>query len=211
MPQYQVFSICKNTIKYGTAVLNPVKMDNVSETLRENLKGLPENYVVMVVSDSNTYLETNLAILKGLIAEGNTIIFVTMIRPAAVLAQLFDLNSIDKSKVYIVDCVSTLTQQYIKHTEHEVYVQPNNLSAIAMAVNEMALSLEGKKIVIFDSPSTLMVYNSLNEIMKFALFITSKIRLENLKGILLSVQEDMSSEILNGLRHVSDKVINLNK
>ncbi|MFH1442733.1 MAG: hypothetical protein ABIG96_01750 [Candidatus Micrarchaeota archaeon] len=186
-------------------------MDNVSETLRENLKGLPENYVVMVVSDSNTYLETNLAILKGLIAEGNTIIFVTMIRPAAVLAQLFDLNSIDKSKVYIVDCVSTLTQQYIKHTEHEVYVQPNNLSAIAMAVNEMALSLEGKKIVIFDSPSTLMVYNSLNEIMKFALFITSKIRLENLKGILLSVQEDMSSEILNGLRHVSDKVINLNK
>jgi len=47
--------------------------------------------------------------------------------------------------------------------------------------------------------------------MKFALFITSKIRLENLKGIMLSVEEDMKSDILSGLSHVSDKIINLNK
>lgn len=172
---------------------------------------MPQNYVVLLLSDSNTYLDTNLSLLKTLTNEGNLVIFVTMIRPAAVLNKLYEEHGIDKSRIYTVDCVSTLTQQYIKHTEHEVFVQPNNLSAIAMAVNEMALSLTGTKIVIFDSPSTLMVYNSLNEIMKFALFLTSKIRLENLRGILLSVEEDMKSDILNGLSHVSDRVINLNK
>ncbi len=186
-------------------------MDFVSAKLKENLEGLPDNYVVLMVSDSNNYLEANLSLLRALTNEGNLVIYVTMIRPAAVLAKLFEQNAIDKEKIYIVDCISTLTQQYIKHTEHEVYVQPNNLSAIAMAVNEMALSLQGSKIVVFDSPSTLMVYNNFNEIMKFALFLTSKIRLENLKGILLSVEEDMKSDILNGLSHVSDRVINLNK
>ncbi len=186
-------------------------MDIINQTLKENLKGLPDNYVVLVVSDSNNYLETNLSILRGLVDDGNIIIFVTMIRPAAVLSKLFDEHKVDKGKVYIVDCVSTLTQQYIKHTSHEVYVQPNNLSAIAMAVNEMALALEGRKIVVFDSPATLMVYNNVNEIMKFALFLTSKIRLENLRGILMSVEEDTKSDIINGLRHVADRVIELNK
>ncbi|HLC47943.1 MAG TPA: hypothetical protein VJI13_02615 [Candidatus Norongarragalinales archaeon] len=185
--------------------------DNIASRLKDSLKGLPDNYIVMLVSDSNTYLETNLSLLRALVNEGNVVIFITMIRPAAVLNKLYEQNDVDKSKIYTVDCVSTLTQQYIKHTEHEVYVQPNNLSAIAMAINEMALSLPGKKVVVFDSPSTLMVYNSLNEIMKFALFITSKIRLENLKGIMLSVEEDMKSDILSGLSHVSDKIINLNK
>ncbi|MFH0971078.1 MAG: hypothetical protein V1835_00775 [Candidatus Micrarchaeota archaeon] len=186
-------------------------MDFVTQALKDNLQGLPDNYIVLLLSSSNTYLETNIQLLRGLIEGGHVIIYVTMIRPAAVLSKLFDENKIDKDKVYVVDCVTTLTQQYTKHTSHEVYVQPNNLSAIAMAVNEMALSLEGRKVVIFDSPTTLMVYNSLNEIMKFALFLTSKIRLENLRGILLSVEEDSGSDILNGLKHVSDKVINLNK
>ncbi|MEK6954576.1 MAG: hypothetical protein AABX01_06195 [Candidatus Micrarchaeota archaeon] len=185
--------------------------DSVSQKLKDGLKGLPENYIIMFVSDSNSYLETNLSLLKALIAEGNSVIYVTMIRPAAVMTKLYDEYKIDKGKIYTVDCISTLTQQYIKHTEHEVYVQPNNLSAIAMAVNEMALALPGKKVVVFDSPSTLTVYNSINEIMKFALFLTSKIRLENLQGIMLSVEDDMKSEILNGLSRISDKVISLNK
>jgi KaiC/GvpD/RAD55 family RecA-like ATPase len=186
-------------------------MDFVSEKLKMNLKGLPENYVVLLLSDSNNYLETNLALLKALTEDGDTVIFVTMIRPSEVLVKLFDQNGINKDKIYIIDCVSTLTEQYKKHTSHEVFVQPNNLSAIAMAINEMALRLEGKKVVVFDSPTTLMVYNTLNEIMKFALFVTSKIRLENLRGILLSVEEDMKTDILSNLSHVSDKVINLNK
>ncbi|MFH1750408.1 MAG: hypothetical protein ABH863_01895 [Candidatus Micrarchaeota archaeon] len=185
--------------------------ESITSQLKENLKGLPENYVVLLVSDSNSYLNTNLSLMKALIADGDTIIYVTMIRPAAVLSKLYESNGIDKDKIYTVDCVSTLTKQYIKHTEHEVYVQPNNLSAIAMAINEMVLSLPGKKVVVFDSPSTLMVYNTLNEIMKFALFITSKIRLENFRGILLSVEEDMKSDILNGLSRISDRVINLGK
>lgn len=186
-------------------------MDFVAEKLKMNLKGLPENYVVLLISDSNTYLDTNLALLRSLISDGDKVIFVTMIRPAEVLHKLFDQNGIDKDKVFMVDCVTTLTEKYIKHTDREIFVQPNNLSAIAMAINETALRVEGKKVVVFDSPSTLLVYNSLNEIMKFALFVSSKIRLENLRGILLSVEEDMKTDIISSLSHVSDRVINLNK
>ena len=182
-------------------------MPSSSEWIQE-LKSLHANEIVLILSDSTHYMENNLSVMKELLKAHELCIYVTINKPAESLMALFKENGLDPQRFYFVDCVSELVGSR-KKSPNVISVSPQNLTGLSIAINEMISGLKGKKFVFLDSLSTLAVFHSTGNVQKFYHFLTNKIRVSQLKGIFLSVEKDLSLEVLSLLEKVVDKIIKI--
>lgn len=91
-----------------------------------------------------------------------------------------------------------------------VYVKsPENLTDISTAISESmdAISSEDK-FMIFDSLSTLLLYNDAASVARFAHFLTGRLRMWRARGVLLSV-ENGSGELVSQLSQFCDTVVRI--
>lgn len=171
------------------------------------LQNLRRSSIVLVLSDSEKYMQINTAIIKTLTNQGLKCIYVSVNRPADTIMELFKRKRLKTANIYFVDCVSEMSTGTTRRTEKVIYTEPNNLTAISISVNEMINGISGDKFVFFDSLSTLLIYNSVGTIERFSHFVTNRIRLANLRGVLLSIERDKNKNFLNTLRSFCDEVI----
>ncbi len=175
----------------------------------KEVSALPANWVVLVETPAKDYTETSIDILRYMLGGGMTGIYVTINKPATSVQACLVKSNVPSGKVYFVDCVSKLVKADTKKIENTVFVDPQNLTGIALAINEMINAIKGEKFLYLDSLSTLLIYNSTGSVEKFSHFITSKIRLLNLKGIILTLEEDMNPEFSGLLNRICDKIIKI--
>ena len=160
-----------------------------------------------MATSAKDYFRTNMEILRYMLRKGPAGIYVTINKPANSIKAYLSKNRLSSDKLYFGDCVSKLINETAKRDENVVFVDPQDLTGIALAVNEMISSIKGEKFLFLDSLSTLLIYNSTGSVEKFSHFITTKIRILNLKGVILTLEEDMNSQPANLLNKICDKVI----
>ena len=61
--------------------------------------------------------------------------------------------------------------------------------------------------IYFDCISTILLYKDLKETERFLYYITNKLRLLNVKGIIFSIDDNSSKELNQTLEAVSDNVV----
>lgn len=175
--------------------------------LTKMLQGMKRSSILLILSDSERYMETNMSIIKVLSDQGLKCIYVSVNRPAVSLVELFRARGLPLEKIYFVDCVSEMSSGETRRTERVIFTSPTNLTAISISVNEMIRGIPGDKFVLFDSLATLLIYNNVGTIERFSHFITNRIRLANLRGVLLSIEKDMNKDLLNTLKSFCDEII----
>jgi hypothetical protein len=84
---------------------------------------------------------------------------------------------------------------------------PQHLTDISVAISEAMDALEGERFVLFDSMSVPEIHNKPNVVAKFGSYLTSKIRLWESLGVLISVNDDLEDELLNLLKQFADTII----
>ncbi len=91
-----------------------------------------------------------------------------------------------------------------------IYVKsPENLTDISTAISEAVDSMASeKRFVLFDSLSTLLLYNDVASVARFAHFLTGRLRMWRAKGVLISV-ENSSGELVSQLSQFCDAVIRI--
>jgi hypothetical protein len=67
------------------------------------------------------------------------------------------------------------------------------------------------KSLFVDSISTLLIYNRAETVSKFLHFLTGKIRVLNLNGVLLSTEKELDPEFADQLEQFVDKTVDLSK
>lgn len=168
---------------------------------------LPKNWIVLVSTSAKDYMGVNAKILKYLLSKNASGIYVTINKPASSVRSYLVKNKVPVSRMYFVDCVSRLMNADTEKAEGVIFVHPQNLTGIALAINEMISAIKGEKFLFFDSLSTLLIYNNVGSVEKFSHFITNKIRLLNLRGVILTLEDDMDPKFATLLNKVCDKVI----
>ncbi|MCK4336166.1 MAG: hypothetical protein KAW40_05595, partial [Candidatus Aenigmarchaeota archaeon] len=106
------------------------------------------------------------------------------------------------------DCVTKKVKDE-EASEQVVYVSsPKALTEINIVMKKV---LNAGKIdsTIFDSLSTLLVYEGSHAVVRFSHSIISMFRTLGSKGILISLREDMQNELINDLNMFVDKVVEL--
>lgn len=185
-------------------------MAQKGENLILKLKGLKE-YVALAIVDSETYQKTNIKIIKELIAEGTPGVYVTLNKPYDDLKKTFKREKVDPLRVIFIDAVTKTIGGEIKKTKDCLYIgNPRNLSDISIAMDQAVMAIPSKnKFLFFDSLSILLLYNDVSVVAKFIHFLSGKMRVWKVKGIIISLKRKKDQELINELKEFCDVTLSL--
>lgn len=180
--------------------------------LEKELGKLGKNEILLTIVDSRKYQKTNLQILSHLTKkEKHECVYITLNRPYNNLLDLFKESKLDTSKFFFIDTLSETVGSTVQ-AENVLYISsPHGLTEMSIALNKALSFLSSeKKVVFFDSISTLLIYNKPEMVTKFVHFLVGKMRALGVKGVLMSLEEETDEHLRSQLSQFVDRVIELN-
>jgi hypothetical protein len=183
------------------------------DKIKNAFNDLPEHWLLLFVLNAEDYLEKNIAILNEVLQQEDAIgVYVTLHRPYSVLIKILEKNNINTDKLFFIDCTTKILGTENEEKKCIFLGNPQNLTNITIAIEEIMSTIPSKNKSLFVDPlSTLLIYNKGETISKFLHFLTGKIRVLNLNGVLFSTGKELDPEFTDQLEQFVDKIIDLSK
>ena len=182
---------------------------DISAKIKAELKDLKGGGIYLIITKAVDYERTNDAVLKYLI---NTLkmngIYVTLNKPYITMRSIFEKSKIDLSRIVFLDVISKTILGDVKSEKNVQFLDsPEDLTNLSIAVNILASGLQSPKFLFFDSLSTLLVYNAIGPVTRFAHFLVGRMRKWQINGVIISIEEETDSKLLSELSQFCDSVI----
>jgi len=189
--------------------------------LKEFIKSLPSNKIVLFLIDPKKYMNRNLSILKVFINQNMfSGIYITVNRPFDTLIKIMKEESIDTEKIFFIDCITKMmpssdkvsldSKSKYEKTKNCIFIpSPSRLTEIGLALSEALSGIEKpeNKFLYLDSLSTLLIYNDLDTMVKFIHFLSTRIRLFGIVGIIMCVEKRIDERLFNILLEICDTIV----
>lgn len=181
--------------------------ENISIKLKQEFKNLPDNWIAMLETQADKSLKVSLEAINILTKQGLIGIVLAAARPHTSLMQLYEKKGIDTTKIFFLCCVC---KKETKKEDNVVHLQNvDALTSISVAINNVIEMLKGKSFLFIDSISAMLIYNDPRILARFIHSVLVKLRLNNIGGILISIEEDTKKEIRAELTQLCDAVIKI--
>lgn len=173
------------------------------------LSDLPPKGVVLLSTNNLNYSKVNLELLKLIEKKKAYGIYITINRPYSSIIQTLYKKKISYKNIYFIDTITETAGGEPLKSEKVLYMSsPISLTDLGVAIDEMLhlLKDKGDVYLILDSVSMLLIYNNKASVVEFIHFITSKLRILNINGVLINIEEQ-NKEINAVLMQFCDKEI----
>ena len=180
--------------------------------LSDYLKQMPRDFVVLIVVSAEDYARANGEILKVLANEDNLPgLYITVNKPYITMKRSLEENGVRTERIFFIDCITKTAGGMSEDDKNVLYLDsPQNLTGLGMAMGEALSNMPaGDKFLFMDSLSTLLLYHNIGTVAKFSHFLTSKMRVWGLRGILMSVEKETDPEFANQLSQFCDAVLKI--
>ncbi len=180
------------------------------EKLEKSMKDLPDNFIVGLVVKSDDYEQVSLHLLDVLINKmGNTGSYVAINKPYENVIHTLEKHKIDHKKLFFIDCITKkLGGENLDVSNCLFLDSPESLTELGIALHEYSTLTHNKKRFLFlDSISTLGVHNDINRVLKFIHYLTGKMRLWNINGVMVTLREETDKKLITELSQFCDKMI----
>ncbi len=177
--------------------------------LEEELKGLSEKFIALVIVPAEKMQETSIEILSILTDKYKGGGYITVNRPYQSMAKILKSKNINDRNLFFVDCITDYLREKEVIAKNCYFVDsPADLTEIGIAL-EPIIKDEVHQFLILDSLDTLTVYNNQESVIKFTHFLTGKLRMHDMSCVLLAIDEKSDEKLLHKLGQFCDKVITL--
>jgi len=176
----------------------------------EDIGRMPDDSVILVITSAFDYFSVYVSIMKYLLNDLNySGICVTINRSVMGLDIALKNNAIKTENLYYIDCISR-TSSIEESTKSCEYIDsPSNLVGISIGIDDCLKKIKSKKIfLVFDSISTLLIYNKLDSVLQFSNHLINKLRKDKIKGIIMAIEEG-NPELVNQIVQFCDKAIRI--
>jgi len=185
-------------------------MSNI-EKFDEEVKNL-KGFIALATVSAKDYQKTNLSLVKHMTKDKKIPgVYVTLNKPFDVMKEAFEEVSIDTKMIIFIDAVTKTSGGKITKTKNCLFIgNPENLSDISMAMDQAVRALPGKeRFLFFDSLSTLLLYNNAETVARFIHFLSGKMRVWKVKGIIISLKRKEDKKLIEELSQFCDVLIDL--
>ncbi|MGC9435550.1 MAG: DUF7504 family protein [Methanomicrobiales archaeon] len=165
--------------------------------------------IVLQLIPAESIREYNVSVVRDQIEQGNSVIVVTTSFPAQILEKLYAAEGIDPDRVFFVDAITQHSMGTAPPADGRIrsVSNPTDLTGMGMAITALLGQAGGKPTaILFDSVSTLLIYLPAAQVSRFMHFVTSKIRLQDVSGVILAVQKGIDPLLLSQLTAFVDEV-----
>ncbi len=182
----------------------------MKESEIQKIKGIKDSIILATVSSKN-YQKTNLSLVKYLTqSEKIPGVYVTLNKPYSIMEKLFKKSNVDTKLIIFIDAITKTTGGEITKSKGCLFIgTPENLSDISLAMDQAVTSLPSKeKFLFFDSLNTLLLYNEAQTIARFIHFLSGKMRVWKVRGIIISLEKKGNRELIDVLSQFCDLRLN---
>lgn len=127
-------------------------------------------------------------------------IYVSLNKTQKSTENILKKNKINTNKIFFIDCVTSE-----KTREDVLHIAPDQLDLLSSAINAFIKDIKGKKFLILDALSTLLIYNDENNVAKFVKEVTEYASQNDVEVIAFS-PKTKGEELLNKIFNFFDKV-----
>ena len=169
-------------------------------------KDLGENQVILLVIPKLNYSAVLLEVIRELEKKYGKVGYITLNKPYTSVIDGLVKNKIDQKKFFFID---TLTSGIKKPepADNCIFVSaPNALTELSIAFSRAMIDV-GCEAAVFDSLSTMLVYEGAHSIIQFAHQLITKTRVAGKNIVFISLKEDTGSELIKDLYMFVDKAI----
>jgi len=168
------------------------------------VKELKENQVVLLAVNSAKYNETVLINIKKL--SKKSVGYVTLNKTFKALKEKFESKKVSVENIVFIDTISKSIMKVPDQTEGCYYVSaPNALTELSIAINRILR--HDFKYLVFDSLTTLSIYQSSKTAAKFSNSIINQIRSHKTSAVFYILDAEDQNPLLNEISLFADKVI----
>ena len=166
---------------------------------------IKNNKLLIVSVSGENYNEGIIRVTKQL-SQNEKVCYVSLSQPHSILCEKFKVKNIDTENLVFIDAV---TKDGKKSVKNVIFINsPNSLTELSVNINKVLEGMEIKNLV-FDSLSTMLIYESSSTVSMFIHRLTAKLRSLNVHGIFIILKDDMSPELSNNLHMFTDVVLDL--
>ncbi|MEK6960443.1 MAG: hypothetical protein AABX47_04680 [Nanoarchaeota archaeon] len=169
---------------------------------------LIENRILLVIVPSENYNNTILETMRAL--SGKDACYVTLNKTSDSLKEIFRKKKIPTENILFIDAISKTIKETPATSERCYYVSsPAAMTEISIIINKV---LENRfQYILFDSLTSLLVYESKAPVAKFVSSLTNKIRGTKTRAIFFALAVKEQSALISEAGMFADKVIDLSK
>ncbi|MCX6773052.1 MAG: hypothetical protein NTV88_04775 [Candidatus Micrarchaeota archaeon] len=171
-------------------------------------KELDKNSVILLLVPSGNYNELVLQHAKRL--SGNTVCFVTLNKTFPAIRDTFKKKKIDTANIVFIDAISKSMQNVPDQTAGCYYVSsPASLTELEIAA--IKLLRHGFNYLMFDSLTSMLVYQKNAPLAKFVAALANNARQYNAKAVFYMIKNDEQKQTIDQVSAIVDRVIDLAK
>lgn len=169
-------------------------------------KELDKNQTILLLMAGTDYNDLIVSNMKKL--SGKSICYVTLNKTSDSLKELFKKNKIDISDLVFVDGISKTIKNVPDQADSVYYVSsPGSLTEISLVIDKFLR--HNFNYLIFDSLTSLLVYESKSPVSKFVSSLVNKIKQSSTKAVFYSLSVKEQDALIKESGMFVDKVLDL--
>lgn len=184
-------------------------LEVIYRKLKKELGEIKKDYIVLVSVESQQHSEAVSSLLKILVNENEMgCLYISVSKPYEQLAKLVESNKINADRLLFIDCISYMAGKSIDKSENTVFVEnPSSLEEVSLYIDKMLARTPEPKVVLLDSLSTLLIYNTETAVEELIHRMVNKISIEKAAGVILSIKQKEVEALTKTLGPLCDKEI----
>jgi hypothetical protein len=169
----------------------------------------PESRLCLMLAQPEKVQDMSLRVIKKIHESKCTPLIVTVNKPYKVLSKMYAKEGIAPDSYYVIDAVTQYSGGVCTPDPRVRYVtNPSNLTDLGIAITELLKQMpEGKKCIIFDSVSMLLIHIPSATASKFLHFVVNKLQLSEISGIFLCVDKGLDPLVLSQMTAFVDNIV----
>ncbi|MGB8309248.1 MAG: hypothetical protein WCE65_05365 [Methanoregula sp.] len=180
----------------------------MSDILSLNLS--TDTHLYLLLSPPQDINAMNLMVIKKILAAECTPIVISLNQPSQVLVKSYAKEGITLDRFYVIDAVTHYSGGTCLPNAHIRYINhPSDLTGLGIAIAEFLRQIPSpRKCIVFDSVSMLLIHIPSATASKFLHFVVNKLKISEVSGVFLCVENGLDPAILFQMSAFVDKIVN---
>lgn len=177
----------------------------------EELDNIEDSEPVFVSISSPDLREFTNDLIERTTKKDNTVIYIGSIKQSKKVKNMLEERDVDLKKILFFDMATEVTGSSPDDVMNTVFFDPSDLNQVNMQLDDaVEAAPEGREtVIIFDTISTLTIYNDEETIINFLESLSSKMANWDLKSILIGIEKEMSEELTDVVENSVSKKYDL--
>ena len=179
-----------------------------AKELNKELEKINPKWIILVETSADNVSEVGASAMKSFMKEGFTGIVLSASRPCKNLFSIYEDKGIETEKLFILDTVCK--SQSKKTPEFDNVIHLNNaasLTDISISFTEIMKNIKGDKFFFLDSINTMLIHNDAKVFTKFIHSIMTRMRMNDVGGILMSIENNTDKDVRAEIAQLCDKIL----